>query len=177
MLSWYVWVHTEREAGAVGLRSGKRRELEGRLRWGQNVHGLPGVVHGRAMMPAGMTGACGVGAGDSWKQSPGVQNRRLEASSVARGRGPGLGSCWGPRCVWTTAVRGSWLHQMARAHMRTWGQGQLPGPPPPSPVCPCSSCRPEPQFPQLYNGATVTYQLCLLTRSVGMSPELREGAF
>lgn len=37
----------------------------------------------------------------------------------------------------------------------TRGQGQPPSLPPSSPVCPCS-CPPEPQFPPVYNRATVT---------------------
>lgn len=35
------------------------------------------------------------------------------------------GSGGGPVCVWTAAVRGSWLHQMARAHMRTQGHWDM----------------------------------------------------
>lgn len=67
--------------------------------------GSLGVAYGRVVMPGGVTGACGVGAGDSRKQSPGMQSCRLEAAGAARGRGPGPGFWWGPGvCVWTAAV-------------------------------------------------------------------------
>lgn len=101
----------------VGLRGHAWQEQR------EACHGGRGRQHSRGFprgfwkgcdvrRPGVRTGACGAWAGDS---------RHSPQTPVSRTEPPGSGSCWACEavCVWTAAFGDLWLHQAARAHVRT----------------------------------------------------------